>query len=112
MSTTFLDGPAQGTRLSLQRAPIFLRVVIDADGTVDALDQLSDQPTATEKISVYHLAGEPSHFIACSRGKGGGCRRGVIAEYRLHPEQPTDEEARDFEKWAAWVANQAKKEGG
>lgn len=42
--TTFTDGPAAETVLELRRAPKFLRVVRDADGTVDALDQLNDTP--------------------------------------------------------------------
>ena len=83
----FLDGPAKGTSLCLNRAPMFLRVVIDPRGQVEALDQLDDTPEADEKIHVYR----------CTRGEGGGCRRGVMAQYRLYEAQPSGEEARDNE---------------
>jgi hypothetical protein len=103
----FLDGPAKGRFLSLRRAPIFLRVVIDIDGGVDALDQPGDTPSPTETIHVYRLASEPSHFIVCSRGKGAGCNPGVTADYCLYDNQPTDEEAREGSCWRAWCLLQA-----
>jgi len=94
----FLDGPAAEARLNLRRAPLFLRVVIDADGKVDALDQLTDEPTETEAIHVYRLvAGSVSRGFACSRGRG--CSQFVSADYRLHQTQPIDLQARDSVLW-------------
>lgn len=102
----FLDGPASGVSLNLQRTPKFLRVVLDhATWEFDALDQLDDEPASNETIYVYQLVGEVSRGFVCSRGKG--CQAFFEAEYRLYAVQPTDEEARDRGKWQAWAMNQA-----
>jgi len=101
----FLDGPAEGTPLDLRRAPVLLRVVIDQDGTVDALDQLDDTPKDSETIYVYYRDGEVSRGFMCSRGRGGkGCQLILSADYRLHAEQP---DVRATERWQEWcVAKQ------
>lgn len=102
---TFLDGPASEARLSLRRAPILLRVVIDQAGTVDALDQLTDTPAPTETIHVYRIVpGSLIRAIVCSRGRG--CRHESTAQYQLHENQPADEDARDTAKWQAWCETQ------
>jgi len=106
----FLDGPGKGRITFLARAPLFLRVVIDHDGTVDALDQLTDEAKPTETIHVYRRDGEPSSRIVCSRGRGGGCRQFAVAQYRLSEAQPDDATARDNLAWKAWVAVQYEKE--
>ena len=51
--TIFVDGRAEGARLSLSRSPHFLRVVVDAYGRVDALDQINDE--ARRKHDSAHL---------------------------------------------------------
>ena len=102
---TFIDGPAAGNALDLQRTPVFLRVVIDKDGTVEALDQLDDKPRPSEAIHVYRIIGQPGRGIACSRGKG--CRPFMVAEYRLWCKQPRGTEARDNAKWKEWASLQA-----
>jgi len=102
---TFHDGPASGSCLDLRRAPVFLRVVIDDDGTIDALDQLDDAPKATEQIYVYRLDGPPGQGFLCSRGKG--CRTFVVADYRFWCKQPRDSEARTNAAWREWAALQA-----
>lgn len=104
---TFIDGPAIGRRLNLRRTPVFLRVVVEADGRFDALDQLDDDPTPTETIYAYRLTGQPSRGIACTRGKG--CRTFVHAEYRLCEDQPIGSESR--ESWSQWTEEQAVKQG-
>lgn len=53
MPAMFLDGPAAGHGLDLRTCPHFLRVVIDADGKVDALDQAGDTPGPGEEIHPY-----------------------------------------------------------
>lgn len=108
MSTLFIDGPAAGKRLELRRAPYYLRVVINRAGEVDALDQLDDEPKPDEAIHVYYESTNLGSGIACSRGKG--CRPFNVNEYRLNAEQPTDEQARDFEKWEAWAGEQFEKQ--
>jgi len=97
---TFLDGPAKGSVLHLRRAPLLLRVVIDPEGKVDALDQLDDTPTANEAIRVCRRVGEAGMAIICSRGKG--CQKAAIAEYRLYKEQPSDDVMRDTKAWRKW----------
>ncbi len=102
----FLDGPAAGQVLTLQRAPVLLRVVQNRKGDWDALDQLSDTPAADETIHVYRIEGVPTRMHVSGRtGPKGGRRFGAwyaCAEYRLLPFQPTDEQARTNEAWAAW----------
>jgi len=98
----FLDGPAKGKSLALRRAPVFLRAVIDQDGTVDALDLLEDEPKPTETVHVYRrVAGTVSSAIVCSRGRG--CRSMAGADYRLHDPQPPDASARHNGLWAEWA---------
>lgn len=102
----FLDGPAKGVSLALRRAPEFLRVVLDhATWQLDALDQLDDEPKASESIYVYRLAGDVGRGFFCRRGKG--CLTFVEADYRLFDVQPADEEVRDRERWQAWAMAQA-----
>ena len=96
-----IDGPAADVELELRRAPEFLRVVINFNAEVDALDQLDDEPKPSEKIYVYRLTGEPSHGIACSRGKG--CKPFVAADYSLYRQQPPDWIVRNQENWRRWA---------
>jgi len=103
--TRFLDGPAQGTTLRLARSPMFLRVVIDAAGNVDALDQLDDDVRTGETAHVYKLFGDIGSVITCSRGRG--CRMEQIAEYRLHTKQPGQELLRDNQAWQTWAMGEA-----
>lgn len=100
---TFLDGPAAGTKLSLHRAPIFLRVVIDREtGRVDALDQLNDVPKKSEAVHVYYCP-EPFMF-----------RRDIIVcppqamasgEY-THRADVDGEQFRETHVWRAWCRAQ------
>lgn len=93
----FTDGPAAGASLSLRRAPIFLRVVIDPRGKVDALDQLNDEPHADEKVHVYRKR-EGSGGHVCVRP--GGCFE--MGEYRHLPDAP-GEDLRENAKWREWA---------
>lgn len=102
--TSFLSGPAEGKVLMLRRSPIFLRVVIDADGKLDALDQPGDQPTANEQIHVYKLEGQVGSCHINRRGGGGGFFS--VATYRHLPEQPQDSDVRETRNWQAWCLSQ------
>lgn len=105
----FLDGPAAGKSLVLRRAPLFLRVVQAPGGRLDALDQLSDEPQAGERVYVYVKAEDRGHvhLLMSPRSASGWY---AMADYRLHAEQPTDNEARDTERWRAWAMAQRDKE--
>lgn len=104
--TTFLDGPAAHVMLTLQRAPLFLRVV--AGGLLkdkwDALDQLDDHPAPTEALYAYRLAGKPGMcHVDRSRGRSSWY---TIAQYAFVLEQPADEIMRDTKAWRVWCLAQ------
>ena len=101
--TRFLNGPAQGQRLMLRRAPIFLRVV-EVGGKWDALDQVEDTPAAGESIHVYRLAAKPCNCHIYKRGGGGGFF--TMADYQFVSPQPADLEVRDLAAWRAWCQRQ------
>lgn len=104
MTTRFIDGPAKGIVLELERTPIFLRAVHDSRTWAwDALDQLDDEPEPSETVFVYRLDGEVSRGFACSRGKNGGCRHFFHADYKLYDVQPSQEELRNAEFWQQWT---------
>lgn len=103
--TRFLDGPAQGHMLSLARSPMFLRVVINDRGEVDALDQRDDAVAANETAYVYRLDEEYGVGFACTRGKG--CKRIAMAAYSLHVTQPNQDVLRDNQTWQAWAMREA-----
>jgi hypothetical protein len=100
----FLDGPAKGQFLNLERLPHFLRVVRSVDGAWDALDQLDDDPKPDESIYAYVMVGEPGVMhvdFRDKRGKRQG-RWSKTATYRLFEPQPSDGVMRETEFWRAW----------
>lgn len=99
--TKCLDGPAAGQVLLLQRAPVFLRVVLDPAGKFDALDLLDDEPAANETIFVYRLVAHSRRSAHINMGrKGCGWYRG--GDYRLTV-QPGDAITRDRAAWQSWT---------
>lgn len=108
--TEFLDGPAQGTVLELGRAPRLLRAVRSPNGTWDALDQIDDEPNASERIVVYYLVSEPirCHISCRPRSQSRWYESG---KYRWLLDQPDDASIRTTEAWQAWCnANKAELE--
>lgn len=103
--TQLLDGPAAGKVLMLKRAPLFLRVVISDKSEIDALDQLTDEPLANERIYAYKLAGDVTR-VHVNRGRNG-CGWYVGGPYRLVLEQPDDATMRDRARWREWTAARA-----
>lgn len=104
--TRFQDGPAQPKPLMLKRAPKFLRVTVDADGTVDALDQLDDKPRKTERLFCYIRVGTAGvcHILRREPGKGtAGSGFYATAEYKLCDPQPTDADMREMVAWHTWT---------
>lgn len=108
--TIFLDGPAVLVNLSLARSPVFLRVVQNAAGEFDALDQLDDVAADDEQIVAYRLAGVPSVAFIDYTSKGRRYGKQVrMAKYRVVAEQPDDTTMRDTAAWRDWcVVQQAK----
>ena len=98
------DGPCQGA-YAANRAPIFLRAVIDRQDKKDVLDLLTDMPLDTERVQVYERIGKPSGIamlqMSGKGGRGRHCVTSIMAEYRHLPD--VDGEAlRDFEAWRDW----------
>lgn len=93
----FIDGPAAGQVLALHRTPILIRAVVNSKGKWDALDQLSDTPSADERIFLYILAEKPMP-VHINAKKGGGWYG--IGTYAYVPEQPSDTDMRD--RWQEW----------
>ena len=100
--TTFLDGPAQGKTLMLRRAPYFLRVTHGPRG-LDALDQIGDEPTSKETVTVYvRQPGAVEKGVHLNCGKNGGSGWYCVASYKHSENQPTDAEMRGNTRWRAW----------
>ena len=110
---SFIDGPAEGVRLSLQRMVFFLRVVRDANGKWDALDQPDDTPAAGETIYVYRHDKTTGSAFVDGRDPKTGKRWGRVenvATYRLHTVQPDDAAMRDNAAWSKWCWEQPEAE--
>lgn len=113
VSVRFIDGPADGVRMSFQREVYFLRVVRDPAGKWDALDQPDDTPSDNEVIVVYHHVKTDGVAFVDGRDPKTGKRFGRVENsmvYMLHPIQPTDSEMRDNDKWRAWCFAQPEAE--
>lgn len=88
------DGPAKDAGgLVAQRAPEFLRFVVDSQGHWDALDQLDDQVADDEQIYVYRRREGVGHV----RGHGKGFS-GPMVFYRHFPAIEADH-VRDNVAW-------------
>lgn len=93
----FEDGPAKGASLTLRRTPIYLRVVKELDGRIDALDQPDDTLNLGDVIFIYKkVPGAAGHV--CTRGRG--CFHTFT--YRL-TDEIDPEGMEDWEKWRAAV---------
>ena len=106
---SFNDGPAKGHLLQLARAPIFLRVVRDPAGNIDALDQVDDEPIKTEEIFVYFrmMYRGQVHIHSSIKGRRHGGWY-AMASYRQMKEAIIDEPMlRDTAKWQAWCLEAA-----
>jgi hypothetical protein len=88
MKTHFLDGPAAGEELEIERTPIFLRVTHNGI-TFEALDQENHQPSLTDIVYIYLRQG----------------RRGS-ATYRLHTLNARDVFVMENYCWRGWVSRQ------
>jgi hypothetical protein len=105
--TRFVDGPAHGATLLLQRRPMpfQLRVTVkpgpDGNDAFDALDQLEDQAAPDEALYAYEVFGEVGWcHLNFGGGKGGFY---AMACYRYILDQPDDATMRDNDAWAKWA---------
>lgn len=110
--TVFLEHPARPEPLSLKRAPVFLRFVLKGDDwkTLDALDQLSDEPADGERVIVAERKNRSVVFMDGTT-KGGGRRRGwVVVWWYYHPvlDPPAAEVAGNTASWRAWCVERMK----
>ena len=110
----FLDGPAAGEVLQLRRAPIYLRVAIDAAGDVDALDQPGDKPKRSETLFAYRLKGKAGWVHLLVRGPDRRRKGGYFAtgEYEVIEPQPDDATIREQARWEAWATAEYEKTPG
>lgn len=105
--TTFTNGPALKAMLLLKRHPIYLRVIRDAKGKFDALDQLNDTPAEGERIIVYRLVSKEGGAFVDWTEKGrrvGGYF--PCATYELCEVQPDHATASDTTAWRKWCYEQ------
>jgi hypothetical protein len=87
----------------LKRTPLWLRVVIDGNGKVDALNEVKDEPREGETVYVYALSAYlgATHIRA---KKGGGFYPNV--EYKLAYEGETGPALYARKGWEAWCESQ------
>jgi hypothetical protein len=98
----FFDGPTKGVRLNLKSAPVYLRVVINKNGVVDALDQKEDTPESDESIYAYRMVDGTNITTFLCGGKNGCCIN-KSALYKIVKDQPCDEVMRNLGMWIDWV---------
>lgn len=110
--TRFLDGPAAGVVLRLQRAPLYLRVVCDPrkppGDRWDALDQPGDEPAPAEAMYAYRRDGDATPVHLNSRDNRGRNTSGwaMIAAYGVIEHQPPDAIMRHLASWQEWAEAQ------
>jgi hypothetical protein len=94
--------------LNLSRIPVYLRFVVQGDdwGTLDALDLLEDHAAPGETIIAAKWQSE-SRGLACSRGKGGGCRPFSTTIYEPVECPLSQEQLADNAQWTQWCMEQA-----
>lgn len=113
---SFEGGALHGELLLLKRAPQFLRGVVGADGSKDALDQLDDAPESGETLHAYALVSSRGMVhLYCSRSrKGNASGWYVMAKYRAVEAQPAQEVMADTAKWREWClcAQKEAEDGG
>lgn len=98
------DGPCKGPYM-VNRAPDYLRAVINAEGKKDVLDQLSDTPAAGEAIHVYQRRPGPVGTASVMLANPRRCVVTVMAEY-VHLPDVDGEAFRETAAWRAWASEQ------
>ena len=107
----FHDGPVKGRTLTLKRSPLFIRVVIDPDGEVVALDK--DDPAFGSIPAVYVLQKHPCKVLIDrqdSKGRKNSINESYV-DYVLHKNQPCEEISWP-EQWQQWALKEFERIGG
>lgn len=102
MSGLFQGGPANRRELGFGRFPLYLRVVVDAAGKVDVLDQLEDVPAAGETIAVYY---RDTAVHVCGRDRVRDSGWLAVYVHLPHVDAAALELA-DTETWRRWAQAQ------
>lgn len=88
--------------LTLRRAPPYLRFVMAGDDwkTLDALDQLDDEPKPEERVIVAERVEQtPCHIRASDKAK---CGWHMQVKYTSIADQPPELVSRTTSLWQAW----------
>lgn len=101
----FVDGPAEGLRLSLRRCPMYLRLVLDrSTGGWDALDQPDDAPRESEDVYVYEIL--PHTWSQVFVRPGGRYESGSYRHRDDVDVQGGRASLREAEQWRDWASDQ------
>ena len=95
--------------LPLRRTPKFLRFVLTGSdwATLDALDQLDDEPREGEHVVAAVLKESSTmHLDGVRNGRRFGAWRKVVTYEPVTPQPPQDL-LRDAAKWREWATAQA-----
>lgn len=109
-TTVYLKHGSLRGPLTLRRLPPLLRFVVTGSDwrTLDALDQLDDEPRPGEHV-IPAERGEVAAGIACTRGKGGGCVHFRTVTYTSVPDPPPQEVLTSTARWRAWCMDRVGK---
>jgi len=105
----FVNGPAIGVLLTLERIPLMLRVVVDEEGKWDALNEVDDEVKPGETVHVYRACGEPDqvHIDKVEHGRRCG-EWSQMLDYSHWP-NPGAVHTQRTEDWCHWTdANKAR----
>lgn len=103
MSLTLNGGPVAGHYMC-QRAPLWLRGVVAANGKRDVLDLPEDGAAADEAIYVYRRIGTAGH-VHINTGLRRGTGFYALAKYD-YVETVDGAALRGTDEWREWCANQ------
>jgi hypothetical protein len=94
-----------------ERSPRFLRIVVDAKGGVDCLDQLEDAPERDEEVHVYErVPGSSGDFGFVILARPKRCIKVPLNDYR-HRADVDGQALRETGAWREWCQAQPPADG-